>query len=185
MTGEEVKQFNEQTFIARHHPVFFISGIAAQVVSALAVIIGLVVLILVFDISISGAILALIIGIVVVVLLYLAGTIFLNYKKWQQNYFVFSPKQITHYQGGLSVNKQVYDLDQVYTCTVRQGMLGKKFNYGDLEVYNPMLETDKILVYQVPDPEKLQATFMTLLRSNQSQAAVLPMSEIESTANKS
>ncbi len=70
---------------------------------------------------------------------------------WVYDYCTIEPKNITVRKGVIFSRQDRYNMEETQSITVRQGLFGKLFNYGTIELQNPEMDK-KVFLKNVPDP---------------------------------
>lgn len=65
--------------------------------------------------------------------------------RWIYHYIVIEPKHIIIKKGILFTTEDRLNMQAMQEITVKQDLLGKLFNYGTIDIYNPELEKHVIL----------------------------------------
>lgn len=72
---------------------------------------------------------------------------------WINDYVEVRAKDIAHFKGIFGRRKQSYQYRDIQSITIKQSMLGRLFNYGNVILYIPTLGHD-VPFNEVPDPRK-------------------------------
>lgn len=71
--------------------------------------------------------------------------------QYTNEYYEIKPQLIVRKKGIISHIKETYSLRNIERITVHQGIVGRWFHFGDVELYNPSLKETNYLV-GVPNP---------------------------------
>lgn len=94
--------------------------------------------------------LLLLFGITNIIQLILTGIIVLQ---WKNHVYFFSPQNITERRGILTTTEETYDMKNVRNLTIRQGISGKMFHYGDLTIHSSAPEfIEDVTLLGIPNP---------------------------------
>jgi membrane protein YdbS with pleckstrin-like domain len=75
--------------------------------------------------------------------------------RWINNFYEVRPqeKSLIHHQGIFTNIEDAVSLETVQEFTVKQGVLGRYFHYGDIVLFSPALKK-QITLYQIGQPTK-------------------------------
>lgn len=81
--------------------------------------------------------------------------------KWVSIVYFVTDKYIMQREGVLSTKEKIYDLKNIKSVTVQQGLIGKLFHYGDIQISSHGLggKTENIYISDVSNPEKYKEIF--------------------------
>jgi uncharacterized membrane protein YdbT with pleckstrin-like domain len=80
--------------------------------------------------------------------------------RWVNDYYEISPDEISHVTGIFSKTRKSYPYRDIQSITVHQGVMGRLFNYGEVNLYIPTLGHE-LHFREVSDP----ARFVELVKS--------------------
>ena len=78
--------------------------------------------------------------------------------QWIYNVYIIEPKHVITRRGIVFTIEDRFNMQAMQAIEVKQGLLGKLFNYGTLRLYNPELEKE-VTLYQISNPYK-EANFI-------------------------
>jgi uncharacterized membrane protein YdbT with pleckstrin-like domain len=70
---------------------------------------------------------------------------------WVYNYYIIELKNIIIRKGIIFSKEERFNMEQLQSVSVRQGLFGKIFNYGTIELHNPEMDK-KVFLRSIPDP---------------------------------
>lgn len=70
---------------------------------------------------------------------------------WANDYYEIRPVELVHKQGILSKRADTYSYSHIQTIKINQGLLGRIFNYGGVEIYIPTLGYN-LNFNEIPNP---------------------------------
>ena len=78
--------------------------------------------------------------------------------KWIGSSYFIDDTHLVKRDGIISVIEKTFDLDNIRSITINQGILGKIFNFGDIviEISAPGDYLDQILLSNLADPQKFE-----------------------------
>lgn len=79
--------------------------------------------------------------------------IIVAFLKWSTDYYILEGRNVVFRKGIWQVKEQVFSIENVETASVQQSFWGRVFNFGSLDVYNPVLKSD-LHLYGIPSPSK-------------------------------
>lgn len=91
--------------------------------------------------------------------------------EWVNNYYEITPKEIIHKRGFLFKSEERDTLDHLGTLAIKQGMLGRIFNYGTIELHNWM-HSRTVMLYLIHNPMKYHHVLQSLLPKADEQKEV-------------
>ncbi|MBP7774467.1 PH domain-containing protein [Candidatus Woesebacteria bacterium] len=71
---------------------------------------------------------------------------------WYNRTYIFRGKDLLFRWGILSTTDKIFQFDNVEKVTIRQNLLGRIFNYGTIDIYNPLIKEDAYMV-SIPNPK--------------------------------
>ncbi|MCF7847117.1 MAG: PH domain-containing protein [Candidatus Gracilibacteria bacterium] len=71
--------------------------------------------------------------------------IFILFVRWHTTQYFITPKEILIFRGIFSKKTSRYDIRGIQSAEVSQSLVGRLFNYGTLQVENPLLKTNVTL----------------------------------------
>lgn len=76
--------------------------------------------------------------------------------QWINTYYILNPKEVIVRKGVISTYSGTYELANLQSMTVLQGVFGKIFNYGTIKLFNPVLKED-LYLSDISNPRKYAA----------------------------
>lgn len=96
------------------------------------------------------------------------GILIESIRRYHDDLYVFGVERLTHRAGRLSLRYQVPKIkySDIRAITVYQDLLGRLFDYGDIEIGTAAQEGSEIVIEGVRDPEGLSALIDNLRQYN-------------------
>lgn len=77
--------------------------------------------------------------------------------QWKNHVYFLTNDGITERKGIITTTEEAYDMKNIRSVTLRQGILGKMFDFGDLIVHSTAPEnTQDIVLVGIPHPASYQ-----------------------------
>lgn len=76
--------------------------------------------------------------------------------QWVNTYYVLNPKEVIVKKGVIATYSGTYELANLQSMSVLQGIFGKIFNYGTIKLFNPVLKED-LYLSDISNPRKYAA----------------------------
>lgn len=98
------------------------------------------------------------------ILFFIGKTLFMIYIVivWLNEYYEITPKEIVHKTGLIFRKEERHVLEHIDSVEIEQGLLGRIFNYGNLSLFNWVLEKNTTL-YLIHNPLKYLHILQNLL----------------------
>ena len=107
----------------------------------------------------------------ILVVLKISVTIFIVLQ-WLNEYYEITPLSITHKEGLIWRKEESYSLQSIKSVGIKQGIFGRAFNFGTLNLYDWTLEKN-IFIYLIHNPMKYLHVLESLLpKSNEEKDIV-------------
>jgi len=122
-------------------------------------------------------------GIIIFVVILILQTITLVavVLEWFFEYYEVRKDLIIHTKGVLRKKEDIYSLKTVEAGNVNQSFMGKLLNFGTVQVYSPVLQSEYFL-RDIPDPHHIRTAVVALLSSKKdNDKKIIPKEHIEFT----
>jgi membrane protein YdbS with pleckstrin-like domain len=73
--------------------------------------------------------------------------------QWLSEYYEIHPQEIVHRRGVFMQHREVFNVRDVKSMTIKQNLLGRMFRFGTVILFNPALD-QKIAIHDVTNPHK-------------------------------
>ncbi len=73
--------------------------------------------------------------------------------KWISNHYEINKKDIRHMHGIISRKEEIYLCNFTQEVELSQNLLGRIFNYGNVDIFNPAIK-ETIILESIPNPSK-------------------------------
>lgn len=82
---------------------------------------------------------------------------------WRYEYYEILKKAIVHHKGFLFKHKNVFTCGNIELIQFRQGLFGKIFNFGTIEMHDQFLDK-KIYLMNIPNPDRYLELFRKMFQ---------------------
>lgn len=82
--------------------------------------------------------------------------------KWTANYYELCKGEIRYVTGIFFHKEKVYRCTYTQEVDYTQNIIGRIFNYGTIEIYNPAMK-EKLFLYAIPNPKRYATIIKNLL----------------------
>ena len=136
---------------ARQHGVVLLRPFAFTVIAVLAVLASLLLLPLAGELRLFFALAALLLGVLI---------LNLYYWRWRAHEYVLTDQRVILNEGILSRFSRSIAVDRIQDLTVYQGLWGRTWGFGDVELESAGREGGEWL-HLVPDPQRVRNAIFT------------------------
>ena len=120
----------------------------------------------------------------VITLLYISSVIFfliytiIAILQWRNHHYVIQRNGITHRTGLFSYQEQNYSCSNIESISLNQGVWGKLFNFGTIELYDPALERHFFLHYVSQPQHNLELLKRMFLKAPPGRNSIRPTQSV-------
>ncbi|MEK7517710.1 MAG: PH domain-containing protein [Patescibacteria group bacterium] len=104
----------------------------------------------------------------------IAKTLFMIYMVilWLNEYYEITPKEVIHRTGLIFRKEERHVLAHIDSVEIEQGLLGRIFNYGNLILFNWVLEKNT-MIYLIHNPKKYLRILQDLLPESDQKKSII------------